>query len=45
MSGYPEKEIEADGSLPIREPFLQKTFSPEALKEKIRAILDGVTVS
>jgi CheY-like chemotaxis protein len=45
MSGYPEKEIEADGSLPIREPFLQKSFSPKALKEKVRQILDGVAMS
>lgn len=45
MSGYPEKEVEADGSLPIREPFLQKPFSPKVLKEKVREILDGVAVS
>ena len=45
MSGYPEKEVEADGSLPIREPFLQKPFSPKALKEKVRGILDGAAVS
>jgi two-component system cell cycle sensor histidine kinase/response regulator CckA len=44
MSGYPEKEVGADGSLLIREPFLQKPFSPKALKEKIREILDGVAV-
>jgi two-component system cell cycle sensor histidine kinase/response regulator CckA len=44
MSGYPEKEIEADGSLTTREPFLPKPFSPKALKEKVRKILDGETV-
>jgi len=41
MSGYPAKEVAPDGSLPIKEPFLQKPFSPKVLKEKVREILDG----
>ena len=45
MSGYPEKEVYAGRSLSIREPFLQKPFSPKALKEKVRGILDCVAVS
>jgi two-component system cell cycle sensor histidine kinase/response regulator CckA len=45
MSGYPQREVDAGGSLPINEPFLQKPFSPKGLKEKVREILDGVAVS
>ncbi len=45
MSGYPEKEVDADGSLSTREPFLSKPFSPKVLKEKVRGILEGVATT
>jgi len=45
MSGYPEKDVDADGSLSTREPFLSKPFSPKVLKEKVRGILEGVAAT
>jgi len=45
VPGSQGKGADACASLSIREPLLQKPFSPKALKEKAHEILDGVTVS
>jgi PAS domain S-box-containing protein len=41
MSGYSDDRLASDGALPANQHFIQKPFSPAALAEKIRRILDA----
>ncbi|HZV06945.1 MAG TPA: response regulator [Gemmataceae bacterium] len=41
MSGYTDDAILHHGSLEAEAPFLHKPFSPEALAQKVREVLDG----
>ncbi len=41
MSGYTDESIMTRGTLKGDEPFLQKPFTPHALSQKVREVLDG----
>jgi len=41
MSGYTDDAIVHLGVLSKGVPFIQKPFSPEAIRRKIREVLDG----
>jgi FixJ family two-component response regulator len=41
ISGYPEDAIAHHGVLSPEKVFLQKPFSPAALLDKVREVLDG----
>jgi two-component system cell cycle sensor histidine kinase/response regulator CckA len=40
MSGYTDQVVVEQGMIEARAPFLQKPFSPEALRRKLRDVLD-----
>lgn len=40
MSGYTDQVVVEQGMIEARAPFLQKPFSPEALRRKLREVLD-----
>jgi two-component system cell cycle sensor histidine kinase/response regulator CckA len=41
MSGYTGEDVVQRGLLTAGEPFIQKTFTPELLAERVRDLLDG----
>jgi CheY-like chemotaxis protein len=41
MSGYPDTELDRRGAVHRHHPFLQKPFTPESLRRKVREVLDG----
>jgi DNA-binding NtrC family response regulator len=41
MSGYTDNVIAQHGVLEPGTPFIQKPFTPQALAQKVRAVLDG----
>jgi FixJ family two-component response regulator len=45
MSGYTDHAIAHHGILRPGVPFLQKPFSPEALANKVRQVLDTISAT
>jgi PAS domain S-box-containing protein len=45
MSGYPDHPVFSKGGLDTERCFLQKPFTPSALAQKVREVLDGAKVS
>lgn len=45
MSGYPDHPVFSQGGIKRDTAFLQKPFTPTALAEKVREVLDGVKVA
>jgi PAS domain S-box-containing protein len=45
MSGYPDHPVFSKGGVDTERCFLQKPFTPSALAQKVREVLDGAKVS
>jgi two-component system, cell cycle sensor histidine kinase and response regulator CckA len=45
MSGYTDQVVVEQGMIEARAPFLQKPFSPESLRRKLREVLDPASPS
>jgi two-component system, cell cycle sensor histidine kinase and response regulator CckA len=45
MSGYTDQVVVEQGMIEARAPFLQKPFSPESLRRKLREVLDSASPS
>jgi hypothetical protein len=45
MSGYPDHPVFSKGGVETERCFLQKPFTPSALAQKVREVLDSAKVS
>jgi two-component system, cell cycle sensor histidine kinase and response regulator CckA len=45
MSGYTDEEMRRHGGIGASDAFLEKPFTPEALAQRVREVLDGVGVN